>query len=170
MQHLFRELTSDEVIANCQFIHQSIYSYMAEPNEDGSDDLNLLQPDTFKDFCNLSNILETGKVAEQKRAKKLMVKKSKNSLKPIKAVTTPVVSETFAHIFNEQMMEKKKDTVSFLFLLLKFMFTSILVLQAWLDLEDTKKVVRSAFQVHLKASPRGKRAYKFHESMNGVVE
>jgi hypothetical protein len=113
MQNLIRELTSDEVISNGQFIYQSIYSYMAEPNEDGTDDLNLLEPDTFKDFCNLSNILETGKVAVQKGAKKLMVKKSKNLLKPTKAITTPVVSETFAHIFNEQM-EKKEDKVSFL--------------------------------------------------------
>jgi hypothetical protein len=112
MQHLLKELTSDEVIENAQFIHQSIYSYMAEPNEDGADDLNLLQPDPFKEFCDLSNILETGQVAE-KRTKKLMVKKSKNLLKPTKAVTTPIVSETFAHIFNEQM-EKKEDNVSHL--------------------------------------------------------
>jgi hypothetical protein len=117
MQHLFRELTSDEVISNCQFIYQSIYSYMAEPNEDGADDLNLLEPDTFKDLCNLSNIKETGKVAVQKRAKKLMVKKSINLLKPTEAVTTPVVSETFAHIFIKQM--EKKGGQSHFFSILK---------------------------------------------------
>jgi hypothetical protein len=47
-----------------------------------------------------------------------------------------------------------------------------LVLQVLLklDLEATKKVVQSAFKVHLKAAPLGKRAYEFDKGINDVIK
>jgi hypothetical protein len=110
--HLVNAPDEDEFLANAPFMYSQIKEYMEEPDEDGVDDVALLQTPSFIDFCDLGSLSVSRKLKKKAGAvakRKGAIVKTKSTA--TQATTTPLVREIFGDLFSAQMGNSDENVV-----------------------------------------------------------